>query len=638
MNNLKSCSSFHENMESTSQKIPCTVCGTSYFDKYNRHLTSQKHKSNEIFGTKNNPSEIRCDLCDTSYVNIHRYNEHLTREKHKSKETPKIKEKPPEIKCDLCNITFAEKRNFVRHFNTNKHRSKIPDNTEPQMLFKCELCNITYNRKDYYNRHVTSNTHILNDPNSTEKIKVYKCEKCNTIYNSQSSYNRHLTTIKHGMPSEEYKEYLKQRSIQANKNGENNELFMLEILETLDFEDIVYTGNTANRFDIFVKFEDEDQYRGLQIKTLSRIPDSNRYKIQSGKLNYEDDTLIVGVSNAKDKYVLSFYRDMKETTYFSTTSNVDKIYDDFDIFKNKLFEMAHTSTIVANFDDYLNETGKLESDSMKRFQHQCNIRSIQFMRNIINSNEIDGVTNNYNLQLKSSGCRKGNNKYQFSLCRRGGGGSTRPYNLNDKVDFFVFEMYDERYQGNFFIVPMKILIQLGYITTVNNNGKFSISVPIIEDYHWSQQYLNRFDQLSINIGIPLIFNYLHKICLSMGLSCEFDRKKIISINAHKIRYSRSMKHNNRSYIFNLRNFKDYKIAIFGSDINYEFVVFEFAYLYQFCIVPVSVLLERGYLVTDDNEGMLSISIPFSMDTKNNWSEFYNNFEQFIGISNNVLAI
>lgn len=49
-------------------------------------------------------------------------------------------------------------------------------------------------------------------------------------------------------------------------------------------------------------------------------------------------------------------------------------------------------------------------------------------------------------------------------------------------------------------------------------------------------------------------------------------------------------------------------------------------------------MKRGYLGTDDNEGKLSIFIPFSMDTKNDWSEFYDNFEQFIRTSNNVITI
>jgi hypothetical protein len=586
-------------MKSTIQKIPCTICGTSYGDKYkyNRHLTSKMHKSNE---------------------------------------NPGSKEGPPENKCDLCNITYATPATLKRHLNSDKHRSKIPNNTEPQRIFKCELCNIICNEKSNYNRHLASNTHILNDPNSTKTITIYKCEKCNITFCSSASHKRHLKSVKHSMNSEEYKEYLKQKAINSIINGMQNELFILEILETLDFEDIVYTGNTANMFDVFIKYEDEDQYRGLQIKTLSYYSDDDSYKISSNKNGYKDDTLIVAVSNAEDKYVLFFYHDMKEYTYFSKTFNFDKIYDDLDMFKIKLYEMARSSTIVDNFDDYLNEKLKLESDSMKRFQHQCNIRGIQFSRNIVNSNEIDGFANNHNIQFKSVRYHK-NNRYKFPLFRHVNG-SMRPYSLSDRVDFFVFEISDERYQGNFFIIPMKILVQLGCITTANNSGKYDIGIPITEEYHWSQLYLNKFDQLNTNIDIPLVFNYLHKICLDMGFSCEFNRGRITSINSHKIKYSSSMKHNTTSYRFNLRDQKDNVTARFGSDVDYEFVVFEFTYLNQFCIVPVSVLLKRDYLVTDDNEGMLSVSIPFSMDTKNDWSEFYNNFGQFIRTSNDILTV
>lgn len=87
---------------------------------------------------------------------------------------------------------------------------------------------------------------------------------------------------------------------------------------------------------------------------------------------------------------------------------------------------------------------------------------------------------------------------------------------------------------------MKILVQLGRITTANNRGKYDLPILITNEYHWSQQYLNRFDQLNTNIDIPLVFDYLHKVCLSIGLPCEFNRGKITSINNHKIRYISSI--------------------------------------------------------------------------------------------------
>lgn len=187
---------------------------------------------------------------------------------------------------------------------------------------------------------------------------------------------------------------------------------MLEILKTFDFENIVHAGNTANMFDIFIK--DEDYYRGLQIKTLVHYPADNCYVVKSNQNGYENDTLIIAVSNVKDKYVLMFYNEMKEYTRFSTTCNADKIYDNLDLFKIKLLEMVRKSTVVTNFNDYLPKPELLEAESINRFENKCDALKIPFKRNTTNSNEIDAFVNNYNVQLKSSKTYK-NNIYKFGL-------------------------------------------------------------------------------------------------------------------------------------------------------------------------------------------------------------------------------
>lgn len=361
--------------------------------------------------------------------------------------------------CLPCSTTYNNKSNYTRHLDSNKHKLKLNNSNNIEILieFKCELCNVAYNNRSKYTRHLNSNKHKLNNPNNTELIIEFKCELCNVTCNNSDAYMKHLKTKKHNMNPEEHKEMLKQMGKNANIHGVDNELFMISLLETLDFENVVHVGNTANMFDICVKFKDEDYYRGLQIKTLVHYHTDNYYAIVSGQNGYEDDTLIIAVTNNKDKYVLMFYNEMKKGAYFSETRNVDRLYN-LDTFKIKLIEAARKSTIVDNFDDYLPPTQKLESESIYRFKCKCDVLNISFLRNTTNFNEIDAFVNNYNVQFKAATSHK-NNAYQFSLARYDNG-NMRPYSEDDRIDFFIFEIADEKYQTNFFLFPNGYLLRL----------------------------------------------------------------------------------------------------------------------------------------------------------------------------------
>lgn len=221
--------------------------------------------------------------------------------------------------------------------------------------FSCLLCKTTHDSERLYLEHLQTNEHKLIDPNFLSNTK-FKCEKCNSELHGKHSYARHLKSKKHNMSPEEYKEFLKQRGKLCVKNGEENELYIMDILETLDFEDVVYVvyvGNTANMFDAFIKFEDENFYRGLQIKTLSYDPGRDHYTIASNDNGYKNGTLIIAVSNTKDKYVLIFSDEINTRVGFSMTYNTDKLLGNLDLFKIKLIEEARKSIIVNNFYDYL---------------------------------------------------------------------------------------------------------------------------------------------------------------------------------------------------------------------------------------------------------------------------------------------
>jgi hypothetical protein len=579
-----------------------------------------------------------CVLCNQIFSQRSGYTAHLKTKKHRLND-PNNSDNT-EFKCELCNVILCNKSTYSSHLKSNGHKSKDSNNTEAITVIKCETCNITLGSKTAFTQHLKTNSHKLRDPNNTKALTEFKCEKCNVTCGRIDSYRNHLKSVKHNTTPEEYKEILSQRMKNGLIHGAENESFIVELLETLSFDDVTYAGNTANMFDVFVKLKDEDHYRGLQIKTLVHYPIDNCFAVVLGKgpNKYEDDTLIIAVSNAKTKYALMFYGENKTTSvHFSATHNADKLYDDLDLFKIKLIEAARKSTIVNNFYDYLPETQKLEAESIDRFKAICDPAGISFRRNNINFDEIDAFVNNYNAQFKTSKSQI-NNIYKFNLGRCVSGCGHRPYNEDDRIDFFIFEIADEKYQGNFFIIPKKIFIELKYISTNNNDGKYNIHIPVPDygKYHWTLQFFNRFDQLITGVNILLLFNNLHKICLDQDLQCEFSKNKIVSINTHKVRHIISSDHNNTSYRFHLETKENKPMNITHDD--YSFIIFEILHVNGFYIVPMNILIKRGYIATNTNDGKKGISIPFQGQDMNKWSGFYNNFNQFINISNNTLML
>lgn len=51
---------------------------------------------------------------------------------------------------------------------------------------------------------------------------------------------------------------------------------------------------------------------------------------------------------------------------------------------------------------------------------------------------------------------------------------------------------DEKYKNNFYLIPIKILIEKVYISTDDNDGRLSINIQPTKE-HWTYQYLNTFD-------------------------------------------------------------------------------------------------------------------------------------------------
>src|SRR5207253_631747 len=157
----------------------------------------------------------------------------------------------------------------------------------------------------------------------------------------------------------------------------------------------------------------ENEFRGLQVKSLTKQKNTKNVWTISCHTEYVDDTLIVGIDQKNNRYCLYFYKDYitkKKIRSFCFSSkkinkqkNVIK-FANLDSFKKKLFEMIKQTTIIKNNDltKYLSESYKKENAMLQRLEAECQDRGILYKRNNTNSNTIDCYLNGKSAQCKYS--------------------------------------------------------------------------------------------------------------------------------------------------------------------------------------------------------------------------------------------
>lgn len=81
--NPKLLNSFSKKMESTPERIPCILCGTSYANRktYMRHLNTNSHKSKDP-NNINPIIEFQCEKCNVTCSCLDTYKRHFKSKKH----------------------------------------------------------------------------------------------------------------------------------------------------------------------------------------------------------------------------------------------------------------------------------------------------------------------------------------------------------------------------------------------------------------------------------------------------------------------------------------------------------------------------------------------------------------------------
>lgn len=489
-------------------------------------------------------------------------------------------------------------------------------------------------------------------------IYTYNCDPCDFHSNVSYDWERHKETNKHNMTKEELKQHNYEKGLENLDKGDALEDYFVNLYKEFEeLDDVVRIGFTSNKYDIKIKFKDEEKYRGIQVKSFSKK--KNQYEISLGT-SYDDNTLIVSSDSEHKTFIIFPYKDFKNKKvitmrFIKGTLYYQYFYDTLDKFKEELIKQSKLSTIIIDERDTLTEDSKQEYDSLKRLEKKCEELQLSYKRNPTNKNQIDCFINDTPIQCKS--CSNTVNEYfRFWLGKSDGRNGKIPYNENINVNFFIFEITTDKYKGNFYVVPKSVLSELKCFSGKNTKGKNQLDI-YPDGYkiggtitHWSEKYLNNFDlikefkgdELIIDVSSPSKKKKLKNkhITLDKKLDQEKIEYKIGKINSifgivsimdKKIRYSynESIPKNN-IYKFHFTFREDGKTIPLKQGM-FEFYIFEIGGKYKgnYYIIPESYFLSMKLLTTDDYKGKSEIYLRSPEVDENNWNfQYLNRFDFF----------
>lgn len=296
--------------------------------------------------------------------------------------------------------------------------------------------------------------------------------------------------------------------------GDETENFICEIMSKFkDIEDLQVIGSIGGMFDIIYKYPNEC-IRAIQVKTLVKNHNTKDTWSVTFDREYPSGTLIVLVNSERNRFGLITSDNINVTTLSLGFSKLNKgkyrhnKYIDLEIFSQSLYRRSKYS-IEYNIENSISESILKEYYSLQRLSFFCDNNKLEYKRNNTNCNTVDCFINNQPIQCKYSSIIQGN-KCRFNLCKSNGVGKKQPYNINDPIKYFIFEI-GEKYHGYFCIIPKKVLITQGYISDMNNEGKTSINIctPDIIN-HWSSEYWNKIEDLTIEDNMFFIKDIVDK--------------------------------------------------------------------------------------------------------------------------------
>lgn len=349
--------------------------------------------------------------------------------------------------CEYDNCTkFIQVDKYCKYhlLETTDDHTQINENInfyEKKIIDNGGTCRVIDNIKIYFlnNKKYRAN-HI-------GKLKIVcKYENCTKFARSDKKSDYCCTHINY-----DGNRFIGEKNGRTNNGKTNTEIgtyaeewvsSMLKLFNNV--RSIKQIGNDSNKLDIIYKINNDDEYKGIQIKTMSRNNTDSTYSFKISK-KYHPDTLIVGVNLKNSKFVLFFAKDINSSGPTFSFNNPYAIYRKFMYVSitDFLINLEKMIPYTAFYDENAIPKDMIkERDSMNRLETKSIQLDLSFVKNNV-KNVIDCTINNFNIQCKTT-TRKNSLHYCCTVQKTGkklmGKEDSNPI-LNKMISIFLLLKY-----------------------------------------------------------------------------------------------------------------------------------------------------------------------------------------------------
>lgn len=491
---------------------------------------------------------------------------------------------------------------------------------------------------------------ILNGKNYREYGKSNNWKHC-CCFSNEECYNFQLEGT---MFCKKHRGGIQNEKISTNEIGDIVEEHVFKLLhQCSNLSNIQNIGQENCKLDIIFKIDGESTFRGIQVKTLFERS-SNLYNI-SNIDKYDNDTIIVAINLERNIYCIFNKIMIGIDTFCLNLLDINPRYREFcfyeinsknsygNTFLDLLNKWSKTSTIYSEdcfSETYLKE--KLMTDALKI---KCQDHNLKCESHSTSDSSIDCIVNDtINCQLKFSNNISTNN-YDFSLHKTLNCIVKTPYSESDNIHFFIFAYINPLNQYVFYIIPTKVLIHYGYISTSTSVGKIKIMISPLEYQcdHWSKKFIDRFDlftnEFDMNELIDLndMFDRFQFECKKRNIICirNMDdlKTKYFTINDKLCRYIESTYKHGDCFNFVIEKGGSKKPYNSNTDDIPDFFIFRIkSYPDHFWIIPKQKFIEEKIIGSDLIKGSTTINFPIPGNTNNRkkWLNHYlNNYHDLL---------
>ena len=216
----------------------------------------------------------------------------------------------------------------------------------------------------------------------------------------------------------------------------------------------------------------------------------------------------------------------------------------------------------------------------------------------------------------------------------------------------------------FYVIPKFVMVEKGLLSSSNFKGKTSVRIAPPGYKHWTLEFIDKFPLLTTEKLDPLLGkSSFEKACIERKLEYKTSMPRmksmmISSVEGKKVHFINCKRDKDEKEMYSVnfkreavidgkdtkmrRKYKDpselkgkngdakRRLGIFeDSDDMDVFVVEVDKVPDKFCVIPKSVLVEKGYVKTDHQLGHEFLSVLAPDSTGEHWTKVYwNNFDVF----------